>query len=447
MSRDFALVRTGCYLAMLAVGENSTAIMAALAAMANDLGLGATAVEWTINAYLLASAAFIALGGELADTLGPRRSSSAGVALFAVASLIIALAPNGIMVICGRALQGFGAAFAVAGTLAAVTGSDSEAARASGISGWTGFLMLGFSLGPLLGGTITHYIDWRFNFWLNVLAMVLAGLLLGMYSDAEHHRTIRIDWLGLGLLACCMVMLITGLRALPTASSAPGNAILPLALAAGTGAGLLWVEKRHPAPLLDFGLFANPGFLIACLLAFLLMFDIMALLLYYNLFAQQPEGLGWSALAAGFSLLPLSVAFFASARSAARLGSAVGVPAIMVGGSLLLALGCGIAWVSLARDGFVMLMLGLFAAGAGIALPYASAPRIGLAALPPRRAGQGSGVLNSCSFLGGTVGVTCGGMVFALAGFPGVLALVGSSALLGAVLSLHVPDNGTAAGL
>ena len=70
-------------------------------------------------------------------------------------------------------------------------------------------------------------------------------------------------------------------------------------------------------------------------------------------------------------------------------------------------------------------MFGLFAIGAGIAIPYASAPRVGLATLPQTQAGKGSGMLNSCSFLGGTIGVTCGGIVFGLAGFPGVLAMLG----------------------
>jgi hypothetical protein len=98
---------------------------------------------------------------------------------------------------------------------------------------------------------------------------------------------------------------------------------------------------------------------------------------------------------------------------------------MMVGGSLLLAAGCAVAWVSLEGAGFTVLMLGLFAAGAGIALPYACAPRIGLAALLQTQTGKGSGVFNSCSFLGGTVGVTGGGIVFAFAGFGGVLVLVG----------------------
>jgi Na+/melibiose symporter-like transporter len=209
-------------------------------------------------------------------------------------------------------------------------------------------------------------------------------------------------------------------------------------LAALAFAALLWAETRHHRPLLDFGLFSNRNFALACLLAFLLMFDIMTILLYYNLFAQAPDGLDLTAVAAGLSLMPLSVALFGFARAAPRLGAALGLRRMMVGGALLLALGCAIAWASLAGAGFTILMLGLFAAGAGIALPYASAPRIGLAALPQTQAGKGSGVLNSCSFLGGTVGVTVGGIVFDLAGFDGVLVLVGLSALVGGGLCLQL---------
>ena len=124
-------------------------------------------MEWAVNAYLLAAAAFIILGGEAADGFGPRRSSAAGIGLFALASLIIALAPDGVVVVAARALQGLGAAFAVAGTLAAVAAAAPEAGRAGAIGAWTGFLMLGFSVGPLVGGVVTHYAGWRINFWLN----------------------------------------------------------------------------------------------------------------------------------------------------------------------------------------------------------------------------------------------------------------------------------------
>ena len=109
---------------------------------------------------------------------------------------------------------------------------------------------------------------------------------------------------------------------------------------------------------------------------------------------------------------------------------------MMAGGALILVLGCAIIWVSLAGAGLPILLLGLFAAGLGIALPFASAPRIGLAALPQTQAGQGSGMLNAASFLGGTVGVTSGGLAFRLAGLPGVLLVVAICALACAALAL-----------
>ena len=437
-SRNPGLVLIASCLTMLSVGENSTAIMAALPAMTSELRLGPATVEWIVNAYLLASAVFIILGGEAADQFGARRSSAVGIAAFALASLTIAVAVDGAMVVGARALQGVGAAFAVAGTLAAVTQAVPESDRARAIGAWTGFLMLGFSIGPLVGGAITHYAGWRMNFWLNVVAMLPAGLALWLHPDPRDRQTSRVDWLGLGLLAFFMVMLVHGLHALASARSEPLAAIVPLALAAIAFAALLRVETRHHRPLLDFGLFRNRNFALACMLAFLLMFDIMALLLYYNLFAQAPDGLGRTAVAAGLSLMPLSAALFGFARAAPRLAAAVGMRPMMVGGSLALALGCAIAWESLAGAGFAVLMVGLFVAGAGIALPYASAPRIGLAALAETQTGKGSGVLNSCSFLGGTVGVTAGGIVFGVAGFEGVLVLVGLSALASAGLSLRL---------
>ena len=186
---------------MLSVGDNSTAIMAALPAMMRDLHLESAAVEWVVNAYLLAAAAFILLGGEAADRFGARRSSTAGIALFALSSLIIALAPSGLVVIGARGLQGLGAAFAVAGTLAAATESP-ESERAGAIAAWTGFLMLGFSIGPLVGGAVTHYAGWRFNFWLNVVAIVPAAIMLAMRPGPPGRKADTLDWLGVCFARC-----------------------------------------------------------------------------------------------------------------------------------------------------------------------------------------------------------------------------------------------------
>lgn len=436
---DFRPVLMACCLAMLAVGDNSTAIMAALPEMRASLQLGPAEVEWVVNAYLLTAAIFIVVGGDAADQIGARRSSISGIALFALASLIIALAPAGVAVVGARALQGLGAAFAVAGTLAAVTEAAPDSRRAEAIGAWTGFLMLGFSIGPLVGGAVTHYAGWRFIFWLNVAAMVPAALLLLRHPGVEGRRTTSMDWMGLGILAVFMVTLISGLQALAHVRINPQAAIVPLALAAIAFGGLIRTETRRRQPLVDFGLFSNRNFAIAAGLLFLVMFDIVTLLLYYNLIAQSADGLGMSAVEAGLSLLPLSVALFGFARAAPSIGMRIGVRRMLIGGSLLLALGCAIIWSSFQIEArFAVLMPGLFVTGAGIALTYASAPRLGLATLPQLQAGKGSGMLNSCSFLGGTVGVTFGGIVFALTGFSGVLVLLGVSALASAALCLRL---------
>ena len=140
-----------------------------------------------------------------------------------------------------------------------------------------------------------------------------------------------------------MVSLILGLRALPGIRSLPQATIVPAAVAIIAFAALIWAERRHPRPLLDFNLLSRANLIVACEMAFVLMFGIMTLLLYYNLYAQAPEGLGMSAIAAGISLLPLSVALFGFARAAPRLSASVGVRRMLVGGWLILALGCLVA--------------------------------------------------------------------------------------------------------
>ena len=121
-------------LAMLALGANSTAIMAALPTMRTELGLGAIGTQWTINAYLVVSASCIVLGGKAADLFGARLVSMAGLALFGVASCVIALASSETTLLAGRALQGLSAAFAVPCTLAAVGTSAAPQRRA--VSYW-----------------------------------------------------------------------------------------------------------------------------------------------------------------------------------------------------------------------------------------------------------------------------------------------------------------------
>src|SRR5258707_15032597 len=114
----FAAVLWSSCLAMLAVGANGTAIMAALPTMQTELSLSSAGVQWAVNAYLIVSAACIVLGGQAADRFGARLASMARFALFGVASCIIAAARTQTELLVWRALRGLAAAFAVPTTLA-----------------------------------------------------------------------------------------------------------------------------------------------------------------------------------------------------------------------------------------------------------------------------------------------------------------------------------------
>jgi MFS family permease len=432
-------------LAMLAVGANGTAIMAALPTMQTELFLSSAGVQWAVNAYLVVSAACIVLGGQAADRFGARLASMVGLALFGAASCIIAAAGTQTELLAGRALQGLAAAFAVPSTLAAVDTSAAPERKGAAIGAWTGFLMLGFSIGPLLGGALTHVTSWRVIFWLNVLLMLaaIAGLASAgsATARADEKQARRADWTGFVLLATFMVSLVFGLHALPDVEAAPLPVVGPFALAATAFVLMLIVESRVEAALVDLSFFARRGFVMGAAIGSLSMFSIMTLLLYFNLYAQSREGLGLTALEAGALLMPLSAALLALALLASAVAARVGLRNSMMGGMALIAIASAVIEVAIARDWMVLLAIGFFVMGSGMALPYALAPRLALAALSPAQSGQGSGIVNACTFLGGSSGIAGGAIAFALGGFVGVLTMIALAGIIGAGLSRGISET------
>jgi MFS family permease len=431
-------------LAMLAVGANSTAIMAALPSMRGALDLGTNGAQWAVN-YLVVSAAFIVLGGRAADSFGTGRAAIAGLALFALASGVIAAAGSEIQLLAGRGLQGLAAAVAVPATLAAVSAGARRGRRAAAIAAWSGFLMLGFSIGPLFGGAVTEVAGWRAVFWLNppLVLIATAGLApAGLLPASSRHRPGRRgDWAGFVLLAVLMVSLVLALHGLPEAARAPIPVIVALAVAGAALLLLVAVEARAAVPLVDLGFFGRPRFVIGLVIGSLAMFSIMSLLFYFNLYAQSPDGLGLSALAAGASLLPLSAALLALALAASAIAARIGLANAVTGGMAAIAVGSAAIGAGVIGGSAGARALGLLVTGAGLALPYALASRLALSALPADRAGQGSGIVSACTFLGGSSGIAAGATALAVGGFPAVLTMIAAAAIVGGVVSRRISET------
>jgi hypothetical protein len=215
----------------------------------------------------------------------------------------------------------------------------------------------------------------------------------------------------------------------------------PFAIAAVAFVLLLAMESRAEAPLVDLGFFARRGFVMGVAVGSLSMFSIMSLLLYFNLYAQGRDGLGLTALEAGAALLPLSAALLALALSASAVAARVGLRNAMTGGMVLVAVAAAVIAAAVASGGIVLLGIGFLMMGAGLAVPYALAPRLALSALSPAQAGQGSGIVNACTFLGGSAGVAGGATAFALGGFVAVLAMIALAGIIGAALGRAISEK------
>ena len=113
----------------------------------------------------------------------------------------------------------------------------------------------------------------------------------------------------------------------------------------------------------------------------------------------------------------------------------------MTAGMALIAIASAVIGAAVGGGGMVPLAIGFLAMGAGLAVPYALAPRLALSALPPAHAGQGSGIVNACTFLGGSAGVAGGATAFALGGFVAVLAMIALAGIIGAALSRGIPEK------
>ena len=394
---------------MLAVGANSTAIMAALPSMQMELSLSSAGVQWAVNAYLVASAACIVLGGRAGDRFGARLRDGwdGGVRRRVVhhCPLRRAGCPSDRTEPCrvsrGRSLY---PALLPRSTLASRRRVGPKGSRA-----WTGSLMLGFSVGPLVGGALTDVTGWRAIFWLNALLMLaaMAGLARGELGgdDPEGKRGRRVDWTGFILQATFMVALIFGLHGPPQARAAPLPVVGPWRWRRGRSSCCSRRRRASPRRSSTESYFLRTDFVMGLAMGSLAMFSIMSLLLYYNLYAQSPQGLALGALEAGASPLPLSAALFAVALTASATTARVGLGAAITGAMALIVVACAILGAAVSGGGSLMLAIGFVTMGAGLALPYASAPRLALSALSPAEKGQGSGLVNACTFLGGSFGV------------------------------------------
>src|SRR5437762_3992924 len=191
---------------------DGTVVNVALPALQANLNATAADVQWVIESYSLLLSALLLVGGSLGDHYGRRRVFLVGVVIFAVASGLCGFAGNIRQLIAARALQGFGAALLVPGSLAIISNSFSEQERGRAIGVWSGFSAITAGIGPVLGGWLIEHVSWRAVFFINLpIAVIVILISLRHVTETLDREEARVDWLGAILAALSLGALVYGL--------------------------------------------------------------------------------------------------------------------------------------------------------------------------------------------------------------------------------------------
>ncbi|MDX6602616.1 MAG: hypothetical protein QOF13_1818, partial [Solirubrobacterales bacterium] len=287
-----------------------TVVNTALPAIQKDLGGSFTDLQWVIDAYALSLAALVLTAGSLADRLGRRRVFAIGLAIFSVASLLCALAPDPTFLNLARGLQGIGGAVMFAVSLALVAQefpSGAERGMAMGIYGAT--IGIAVAIGPLVGGLLTDGFGWESVFLINVpIGLAAIAVTYWKLAESRDPNATRIDWGGLLTFSSALFSLVLAL--VRGNAEGWGSTLIVSLLAASVLLMIAFVaiERRVSEPMLPLGLFRRRAFTGVQLAAFAVSGSMFALFLYLTLYLQS--FLGYSPIDAGLRYLPITLGAF-----------------------------------------------------------------------------------------------------------------------------------------
>ena len=375
---------------------DATVVNVALPAIGTDLGADFSDLQWTVNAYTLALASLILLGGALGDRFGRRRVFVVGVVWFAVASLLCGLAPTAEVLIACRALQGIGGALLTPGSLALISSSFSPTDRARAIGAWSGLSGVATAAGPFLGGYLVQVASWRWVFLINVPLAVWVVVLSQRHVPESRDPTASgpVDVAGAGLGAVGLAGTTYALIEAPGRGWTAPEVLAAAVLGVAGLAAFLLVERRSAAPMLPLALFSSRVFSAVNAVTFVV-YGAFGGVFFLLVVALQTVA-GFSPLAAGTALLPVTVVMLLlSSRAGAwaqitgpRLPLTAGPLVCAAGVLLLLRIGPGSSYAGDVLPGVTVLGLGL----AWLVAPLTATV---LAAADARHAGVASGINNA----------------------------------------------------
>ena len=414
-------------------------INVALVAIREDLGGGLVVQQWVVDGYLITLGALILTAGALSDSFGRLRIMKIGLYGFGIASLACALAPTGLFLVIARIVQGGAGALLVPSSLALIIATFDREAQGKAIGTWTAWTTAAFLGGPLLGGLLVDYADWRWVFAINVLPIAASLILIKGLGpeDAPAHRA-KVDFVGAVLGIVGLGGPVFGLIEQSRLGWGSPGVWVPIVVGAISFGVFLWWENHIEEPMVPLGMFRirNFGFgnLATVFIYGAFGFGGFVLSVFVQEVGNYPATLaGLIALPSGVLLILLSPRFGALAtRFGARIFMTVG-PLVVASGWL---------WYLMVDESvsyWTQLFPGVMLVGLGTAITVAPLTSATLGAVEQSRAGIGSAINNAVSRIAGLVTVACTGLIVGaqldLGGFHRAVLVCAGLLVIGAAVS------------
>ncbi|MGV0745271.1 MFS transporter [Mycolicibacterium sp. XJ870] len=410
-ARRKAIILVSCCLSLLIVSMDATIVNVAIPSIRADFGASPSQLQWVIDVYTLVLASLLLLSGAMADRFGRRRTFQLGLAIFATASLLCSLAPNVEMLIAARLLQAIGGSMLNPVAMSIITQVFTgrvERARAIGV--WGGVVGISMAIGPIVGGALIQYVDWRAVFWINLPICALAILLTAIFVPESKSATMRdIDPVGQGLGVAFLFGIVFVLIEGPGLGWTDPRTLAVAVVALVAFVGFLRYESRRHDPFIDLRFFRSVPFASATLVAICAFAAYGAFLFMMSLYLQEERG--YSAMHTGLIYLPVAVGALIFSPLSGRLVGRFGArPSLLVAGTTITMAALLLSQLTAVTPVWQLLVIfGVF--GIGFSMVNAPITNTAVSGMPLDRAGAASAVASTSRQVGVSIGVALCGSV------------------------------------
>lgn len=389
---------------------DGTVVNVALPAIDRELGGGLATQQWVVDGYLITLGALMLVAGSISDAYGRGLVMRIGLIGFGVASVVIAVAPDPLILVVARALQGAAGAFLVPSSLAMITSTFSGAAQAKAIGTWTSLTTGAMVAGPLIGGLLIDLASWRLAFLINVLPIAVAMWLMRGYSDPPRRPDAHIDVLSATLCTLGLGAFVFGLIEQPRLGWAHPS--IPISLVGGAVLFAVFLIRQRgvASPILPLDLFRVRNFWVGNITTTLVYAGLALNGFVIAVYLQ--EGAGLSATLAGLASLPLTILMILLSSRMGALAGKHGPRAFMAAGPLVMAAG-SVMFLAVREDFsyWWQVLPGMIVFGLGLSIMVAPLTAAILGSIEPERSGIASAVNNAISRVAGLVAVAAIGTI------------------------------------